>query len=549
MRHGDVVALYPVSGPAGVAEARRECAALVDALGIDVAVGMGGWHAGLPEGVVSRAAVPEGCRGGRTVAAMRTFDVVVIGGGPAGEEVSARVAGHGLSVALVEDRLVGGECAYWACLPSKGLLRPYEALAEARRVPGAAEAVSGGLDVPAVLRRRDEIINDFDDAGPRGWVESRGVAFIRGHGRLAGERRVVVGDQELEARRAVVLAGGSVASFPPIEGLDQVKGAWTNREATTAREIPQRLLIVGGGAVGVEMAQAFQTLGSQVTLVEGERRLLPREEEFACAQVTTALERYGVDIRTGQKAISFSQNGSTVTVTTAREQGGVGESAERLAHGGTATVTATEAATAVGDVLLVALGRKAPTSDLGVETVGLAPGETVEVDDHMRVPGTPWLYAVGDINGRALFTHMGKYQARLAADCIVGNGAAIAHGADGRLSPRVIFTDPQVAAVGHTTDTAAAAGLEVDVYDTETSGNLGGEFYGHNAPGTTRFLVDRERRVLVGCTITGSEVVDFLHAATIAVVGEVPLERLRHAVPPFPTRSELWLSLLEQAGV
>jgi pyruvate/2-oxoglutarate dehydrogenase complex dihydrolipoamide dehydrogenase (E3) component len=323
----------------------------------------------------------------------------------------------------------------------------------------------------------------------------------------------------------VILAGGSLPLFPPIEGLDQIEGAWTNREATTAKEIPRRLLIVGGGAVGVEMAQAFQILGSQVTLVEGERRLLPREEEFACAQVTTALEQYGVDIRTGQKAEKLSQNNGTVTVTTA------------------------DGATADGDVLLVALGRKPPTEDLGVGNVGLTPGDTVSVDAHMRVPGTPWLYAVGDINGRALYTHMGKYQARLAVDCILGHDPAISHGADGPLSPRVVFTDPQIAAVGHTTDTAARAGLEFDTYDTETSGNPGGSIYDRNAPGTTRFLVDRERRILVGCTITGSDVADFLHAATIAVVGELPLARLRHAVPPFPTRSEIWLSLLEQAGV
>jgi pyruvate/2-oxoglutarate dehydrogenase complex dihydrolipoamide dehydrogenase (E3) component len=456
---------------------------------------------------------------------MRSFDVVVIGGGPAGEEVAGRIADQGLDVAIVEDRLIGGECGYWACMPSKGLLRPYEALAEVRRIPGAVEAVTGGLDVPAVLRRRDEIINDLDDSAQLPWLESSGIALVRGHGRLAGDRRVTVGDEELEARRAVVLAGGSLALFPPIEGLDQIEGAWTNREATTAKEIPRRLLIVGGGAVGVEMAQAFQTLGSQVTLVEGERRLLPRQEEFACAQVTTALEEYGVDVRTGQKAEKLSHSDGTVTVTTA------------------------DGATADGDVLLVALGRKPPTEDLGVETVGLTPGDTIEVDAHMRVPATPWLYAIGDINGRALYTHMGKYQGRLAADCILGHDHAISHGADGVLSPRVIFTDPQVAAVGHTTDTAARAGLEFDTYDTETSGNLGGSFYGRDAPGTARFLVDRERRILVGCTITGSEVADFLHAATIAVVGEVPLERLRHAVPPFPTRSEIWLSLLKQAGV
>jgi pyruvate/2-oxoglutarate dehydrogenase complex dihydrolipoamide dehydrogenase (E3) component len=456
---------------------------------------------------------------------MRTFDVVVIGAGPAGEEAAGRIADHGLDVAIVEDRLIGGECAYWACMPSKGLLRPYEALAEVRRVPGATEAVTDELDVPAVLRRRDEIINHLDDSAQLPWLESSGIALFRGRGRLAGERRVSVGDEELEARRAVILAGGSLALFPPIEGLDRIEGAWTNREATTAEVIPQRLLIVGGGAVGVEMAQAFQTLGSQVTLVEGERRLLPREEEFACAQVTTALEEYGVDVRTGQKAEKLTQSGGTITVTTA------------------------DGATADGDVLLVALGRKPPTEDLGVEIVGLTPGDTVTVDAHMRVPATPWLYAIGDINGRALYTHMGKYQARLAADCILGRDHAITHGADGPLSPRVIFTDPQVAAVGHTTATAVRAGLEVDIYDTETSGNHGGFFYGLKAPGTARFLVDRERRILVGCTITGSEVADFLHAATIAVVGELPLERVRHAVPPFPTRSEIWLSLMEQAGV
>jgi dihydrolipoamide dehydrogenase len=435
------------------------------------------------------------------------------------------MADYGLEVALVEDRLVGGECSYWACMPSKALLRPYEALAEVKRIPGAAEAIAGGLDVPAVLKRRDEIIHDLDDSVQLPWLESRGIVLFRGHGRLAGERLVTVGDERLEARRAVILAGGSLPLFPPIEGLDRVEGAWTNREATTAKEIPGRLLIVGGGVVGVEMAQAFQTLGSQVTLVEGERRLLPREEEFACAQVTAALAQYGVDIRTGQKAEQLSQSGGAITV------------------------TVTDGTTAEGDVLLVALGRTPSTNDLGVEIVGLTPGDAVKVDSHMRVPGAPWLYAIGDINGRALFTHMGKYQGRLAADCILGHDHVISHGADGPLSPRVIFTDPQVAAVGHTTDTATRAGLVVDVYDTETSGNAGGSYYGRNAPGTSRFLVDRERRIVVGCTITGAEVADFLHAATIAVVGEVPLDRLRHAVPPFPTRSEIWLSLLEQAGM
>jgi pyruvate/2-oxoglutarate dehydrogenase complex dihydrolipoamide dehydrogenase (E3) component len=462
---------------------------------------------------------------------MRRFDVVVVGGGPAGEEASGRLAERGLSVALVEDRVVGGECAHWACMPSKALLRPYEALAEARRIAGAREAANGGLDVAAVLRRRDEIIGVDrdggapDDAALMPWVQSKGITLIRGRGRLAGERRVSVGDEELEAHLAVILAGGSLPLLPPIEGLDQVERVWTNREATTAEEIPGRMVIVGGGPVGVEMAQAFQTLGSHVTLIEGEDRLLPLEERFACAQVTDALAAYGVDIRTGQSVAKLSQNDGTVVVSSA------------------------DGATAEGDVVLVALGRRAPTEDLGVDAVGLEPGAFVEVDAHMRVPTVPWLYAVGDVNGRALFTHMGKYQARLAADRILGYEHAIAHGADGTLAPRVIFTDPQVAGVGHTTDSATRARLAFDTYDTETSGSAGGEFYAPYAPGTARFLVGRERQILIGCTITGSEVVDFLHAATIAVAAEVPLERLRHAVPPFPTRSELWLSLLEQAGV
>jgi dihydrolipoamide dehydrogenase len=450
---------------------------------------------------------------------MRSFDVVVLGAGPAGEVAAGRLAEHGLEVAIVEDRLVGGECSYWACMPSKALLRPYEALAEVRRIPGAKEAVTGELDVAAVLARRDEVIHGGEDDAQLPWLEDRKIALIRGHGRISGERRVTVGDEEIAARRAVILSTGSLPMMPPIEGLDAIEDAWTNRDATIAKTIPDSLVIMGGGVVGVEMAQAFQTLGSQVTLIEGERRLLPREEEFACAQVTEALAEYGVEIRTGQRAERVAQDGATITVTT------------------------TDGREATGDTLLVALGREPATQDAGLDSIGLAPGKTVKVDSHMRVPGHEWLYAIGDVNGRALFTHMGKYQARLAADHLLGHGHVIAHGADGPLSPRVIFTEPQVAAVGHTTETAKRSGLEIEIFETETSGNAGGSFYGRNAPGTTRWIVDKERRIVVGCTITGAEVADFLHAATIAIVGEVPLERLRHAVPSFPTRSEIWLQL------
>jgi pyruvate/2-oxoglutarate dehydrogenase complex dihydrolipoamide dehydrogenase (E3) component len=461
---------------------------------------------------------------------MRTYDVVVVGGGPTGEEAAARLSDRGMSVALVEDRLVGGECGHWACIPSKALLRPPEVLAEAGRIRGARESLNGGPNVEAVLARRDEVIGvdehsgEPDDAFLMPWVQSHRITLVRGRGRLTGERRLTVGDEELEARRAVILSGGSEPLLPPIDGLNAGAGVWTNREALTTNEIPRRMVIVGAGPAGLEMAQAFQKLGSQVTLIEGERQVLPNHEDFARAQLTTALTQDGVEIRTSQRVVRLGRNGDAYVVTTS--------------DGGTAEA----------DRVVVAVGRKPPTDDIGLESVGLNPGGFLEVDEHMRVRGVSWLYATGDINGRAQFTHMGKYQARIAVDHILGDHTAVAHGADGAQAPHVIFTDPQVVSVGHTTASAMAAGIDIDVYDTETSANLGGLFYAPNAPGTARFIVDRERRVLLGCTITGSEVADFLHAATIAVVGEVPLERLRHAVPPFPTRSELWLSLLEQAG-
>ena len=455
---------------------------------------------------------------------MRSFDVVVLGAGPGGEVAAGRLAEAGLDVAIVEDRKVGGECSYWACMPSKGLLRPGELLAEVRRVPGAAEAVTGPLDPGAVLRRRDEIIHDLDDSAQLPWLEERGIALFRGWGRLDGEKRVVCGDETIEARRAVILAGGTAPALPPIDGLAEAH-AWTNRDATTARSVPASLVVMGGGVVGVELSQAYCSLGARVTLIEGERHLLPREEVFACEQVSDSLTEQGVDIRTGQKATAVRRDGDSVAVT--------------LGDGSTVT----------GDELLVAVGRTPNVTGLGLESVGIEAKGYVEVDAHCRVAGSDWLYVIGDLNGRAPFTHMAKYQAAIAADHVLGKDWATEHLADGPRSPRVIFSDPQVAAVGHTTQSADEAGLRVRVVDLPTSGNAGGSFYGHGARGTSRFLIDEQRGVIVGATITGSEVADFLQAATIAVVGEVPLTRLRHAIPAFPTRSEIWLYLFNELGI
>jgi pyruvate/2-oxoglutarate dehydrogenase complex dihydrolipoamide dehydrogenase (E3) component len=452
----------------------------------------------------------------------REFDVVILGAGPAGEVCAGRLGDAGLEVALVEPHLVGGECSFYACMPSKALLRPGELLAEVRRIPGVSEAVTGELDVQAVLKRRDEIIHDLDDSGMEPWLEERGVALVRAPGRLDGERRVIAGDEALLARRAVVVATGTDALVPPIEGLREAE-PWTNREATTAKEVPERLVILGGGVVGVEMAQAYRSFGSQVTLIEAADRLLSREEPFASDEVESALRDAGADVHVNVKAVAV--------------RGAAGDVEVDLETGGPAR----------GDQLLVAIGRRPNTRDIGVETIGLEPGKPIEVDDSMRA--NDWLYAIGDVNGRALLTHMGKYQARVAADVILGEEASCLL-VDGQQSPRVVFTDPQVAAVGHTLAAAQAAGLNVRAADVSTQGNAGASFYGRDSSaGTTRLVVDDDRQIIVGATFTGPEVAEFLQAATVAVVGEVPLTRLFHAIPAFPTRSEVWLYLLEQLGI
>ncbi len=458
----------------------------------------------------------------------REFDVVVVGAGPAGEVCAGRLSQRGASVALVERELVGGECSFYACMPSKALLRPAQVLAEARRIPGAAQAASGELDVGAVLRRRDEVVNNLSDDAHLPWVRERGIELVRGEGVLEGERVVRVGEELLRARTAVVLAPGSGAALPSIPGL---RGAhpWTNREVTTASAVPRSLLVLGGGVVGVEMAQAYASLGARVTVVEGLERLIAGEEEFASEQVREGLRACGVEVVLGVKASAVEREGETGTVTLALEDGRTYSGAE----------------------LLVAVGRRAHTAALGLESVGLEADGPIEVDDTLRVPGRDWLYVLGDANGRALLTHMGKYQARVAVDHILGRGPGRSGGLrfDGRRSPRVIFTEPQVAAVGYTAQAAREAGLEVRVLDVPTQGNAGASFIGRDAPGTSRLVIDEQRGVIVGATFTGVEIAESLQAATIAIAGEVPIETLWHAVPCFPTRSEVWLKLLEEYGL
>lgn len=458
------------------------------------------------------------------------YDLIVIGGGPTGENVADYAAKRGVRVALVEADLVGGECSYWACIPSKTLLRSGHALRAARRLPGAREAVTGQIDASAVLARRTSFVGDWNDQGQAEWLKSAGIDLIRGHGRLDGPRRVRVGDR-VHSARAVALATGSVPVLPPIPGLADAK-PWGTREATAADHVPPRLAIIGGGVAGTELAFAYSALGSKVTMLS-RGALLNREEPFVGELVAKALADEGVDVRIGASP-SRVDRGEDGVVTIALEDG--------------SEITA--------DEVLVATGRRPNTDDLGLDTVGLDPKLTV--DDTLLVAGTDWLYATGDVNGRALLTHQGKYQGRQAGEAIAArlNGTPLSTDAwgwhvataDHRAVPRVVFSDPEVGGVGLTEAQAREAGLNVSTVEYDLGQVAGASLHAEGYTGRAKLVIDEDRKVVAGATFVGQDVADLLHSATIAIVGEVPIDRLWHAVPAFPTISEVWLRLLETYG-
>lgn len=465
------------------------------------------------------------------------WDVIIIGGGAVGENVADRIVQGGLRAVIIENELVGGECSYWACMPSKALLRSGIALRAARAVAGAKEAVTGEIDVAAVFARRDSFTSNWDDSGQVKWLEGAGIDLLRGHARITGPKSVSVTSVDgsvlqISAEHAVVISTGSSALVPDIPGLADV-APWTSREATSAASPPASLAIIGGGVVGAELATAYATFGTRVTLIS-RSGLLDGQEPFAGELVADALRELGATVTTGVSPVSVRLSGDLTVLTL---DDGTEIESERV---------------------LVATGRTPGTEDLGLESVGLTPGAWIDTDDTLLVPGTDWLYATGDVNHRALLTHQGKYQARAAGDVIVARagGSAVADSAwgahvataDHAAVPQVIFTDPEVASVGLTAKLAEKAGFTIRVVDYNLGAIAGASLQADGYTGHARIVVDEDRRVLLGATFVGQDVSEMLHAATIAIVGEVPLDRLWHAVPAYPTMNEIWLRLLETYG-
>jgi dihydrolipoamide dehydrogenase len=478
----------------------------------------------------------------------------VVGGGAAGENAAQYASQYsGLQAVIVEDGLLGGECSYWACMPSKALLRPVEVLSTGRNLPGIKEILADRtLDAEAVLARRDVVVNHLDDGSQVDWALSVGIDVVRGYGRLSGEREVTVTSQDgaervLTARHAVVLDTGSRPAIPPVPGLAEAR-PWTSRDVTNLHEVPRRMVVIGGGVVACEAVTWLHALGvEELTVVEGAPGLLARNEPFAGQLITDQFEAAGITVRTATKA-------------TAVERAEVNDAPVGHRHGGEVVVTLETGDRVTADEVLVAAGRIPNSDDLGLELIGLKSGGFLPVNDHLNVEGVDgdWLYAIGDLCGRALLTHMGKYQARIAGEVIAARatGQPLETGpfsrhldvADHDQVPQVTFTDPEIGSVGLTEQQARDRGLDVEAVEYDLAGLAGSYVLRENYLGRAKLVVDRQRDVLVGATFVGTGIAELTHSATMAVVAKIPVPVLRHVVPSYPTVSEGWLRLLEELG-